>query len=39
MQRKKLKSSNLTEIHAKTLAMDLTSILSLIIGLRVEKYW
>ena len=37
MQYKKLKSSNLTEINAKTLIIDLISILSLILGLRDEK--
>ena len=37
MQYKKLKSSNLTQIDAKTLVMDLTSILSLIPGLRDEN--
>ena len=37
MQYKKLKSSNLTQIDVKTLVMDLTSILSLIPGLRDEN--
>ena len=37
MQYKNLKSSNLTQIDARTLVMDLTSILSLILGLRDEK--
>ena len=37
IQYKKLKSSNLTQIDAKTLIMDLTSILSLISSLRDEK--
>ena len=34
---KKLKSSNLTQIDAKTLVMDLTSIFNLIPNLRDEK--
>ena len=37
MQYKKLKSSNLTQIDVKTLIMDLTTILSLILDLRDEK--
>ena len=37
IQYKKIKSSNLTQIDAKTLIMDLTSILSLISSLRDEK--
>lgn len=37
IQYKKLKSSNLIQIDAKTLLMNLTSILSLILGLRDEK--
>ena len=37
MKYKKLKSSNLTQINVKTLLMDLTSILSLILGLRDKK--
>ena len=36
---KKLKSSNLIQIDAKTLLMNLTYILSLILGLRDEKIW
>ena len=37
MQYKKLKPSNLTHIDAKTLVIDLTSILSIIPSLRDEK--
>ena len=37
MHYEKLKSSNLTQIDANTLIMDLTSILSLIPNLRDEK--
>ena len=37
MQYKKLKSSNLIQIDTKTLVMDLTSTLSLILGLKDEN--
>ena len=37
IQYKKLKSSNVTQIDAKALFMDLTSILSLIPSLRDEE--